>query len=257
MTRNSVNFAWGFWHYRYKAYTTNKPHRGYDLLLEWMKAKKYGGFSFTSNIDGHWEACGLSSDRIVECHGSVRFLQCAGVPHSSEINCESDFWPVEKLEMEIDAKTSCAAEPHPTCKHCGGRARPNVMMFDDYSYISTRLEAQEKQFEQWLHNVQHNNGSIAVIEIGAGSAVPTVRLQSQAVLAYSKATLIRVNPEEPQIPKTYSSQHLSVKHDSLEFLEAVHDLLYPSSTSSPSLVSSSPSLQSTIPQPETVEIFEV
>jgi len=68
---------------------------------------------------------------------------------------------------------------------------------------------------------------LAVIEIGAGSAVPTVRYNSQNIVAdYPEATLIRFNPEEPQIPAKLGERHISVKEtDTVAFLEAVQKIV--------------------------------
>lgn len=42
---------------------------------------------------------------------------------------------------------------------------------------------------------------VTIIEIGAGKAVPTVRNQSEYLMASLDATLIRINPREAEGPK--------------------------------------------------------
>ena len=39
-----------------------------------------------------------------------------------------------------------------------------------------------------------------VVELGAGSAIPTVRLTSEQVLQRISGTLIRINPREESVP---------------------------------------------------------
>lgn len=63
-------FIYGLWQWRYEAYTSQKPHRGYAILDKWGEKvflieffifkklcksfQKRGGYAiFTSNIDGH------------------------------------------------------------------------------------------------------------------------------------------------------------------------------------------------------------
>jgi hypothetical protein len=33
--------------------------KGYNFLRKWAASKPLKGFSYTSNIDGHWLACGF------------------------------------------------------------------------------------------------------------------------------------------------------------------------------------------------------
>ena len=48
--------------------------------------------------------------------------------------------------------------------------------------------------------IKQHNHSLAVIEIGAGEAVPTVRYKSEAIARLEKTTLIRINPRDYQVP---------------------------------------------------------
>jgi len=40
-----------------------------------------------------------------------------------------------------------------------------------------------------------------VVECGAGTAIPTVRLACQDIARRYDATLIRINPREPEVPE--------------------------------------------------------
>jgi len=53
----------------------------------------------------------------------------------------------------------------------------------------------------------------AVVEMGAGKAVPTVRYQSESVARREKATLIRINPRDHDVP---DSRHISLPVGSKE-----------------------------------------
>jgi len=221
----SANFAWAFWHFRFRAYTANPPHKGYTLLKNWAAKKKLGAFSFTSNIDGHWKACGFPDDRVIEVHGNVRFFQCAK-PRSAV--CEEAIWPIDALDLKIDETTDCAEEPLPKCKHCGHMARPNVLMFGDWGFISRRYDKQEANYLSWLKKLSEAHAKIVVIEIGAGTAVPTVRLESEKLAGLLGASLVRINPDAPKIPLSVmmnGQQHFSFTDDSLALLEQIDSLL--------------------------------
>jgi hypothetical protein len=62
-----------------------------------------------------------------------------------------------------------------------------------------------------------------IVEIGAGSAVPTVRMTSERVASRSGATLIRINPREPQPPLG----HVGLALNALEALEAIDQRISP------------------------------
>jgi len=234
-SRDSINFGWSFWHYRYEAYTKNPPHRGYEILGKWVKNKKYQGFSFTSNIDGHWEASGFDNKCVIECHGTIRFQQCALEQLDRKPDCLNDIWPLTELNLKIDPKNNCALNPLPTCKHCSGPARPNVLMFDDWFWLSNRHDKQAERYGDWIKTLSENKAKLVILEIGAGTAVPTVRYESEKLAKeFYKygATLIRFNPEDPSVPKTSDSRHISITDDPLECLEKIDKLLSSSTTSS-------------------------
>jgi NAD-dependent SIR2 family protein deacetylase len=83
--------------------------------------------------------------------------------------------------------------PLPACPYCGGLARPNVLMFNDGRWLDGRTEAQYGRFEAWAARPRR----LLVIELGAGTDVPSVRRMCEA----RGAPLIRINPREPQVPR--------------------------------------------------------
>jgi len=92
------------------------------------------------------------------------------------LNVKKDIWqtPPESIHsLIIDSKTDRALDPLPKCKHCQGIARPNVLMFGDFYFLDSRHEIQESNYDLWISSVIGKK--IAIIEIGAGKAVPTVR----------------------------------------------------------------------------------
>jgi NAD-dependent SIR2 family protein deacetylase len=84
----------------------------------------------------------------------------------------------------------------PTCPHCGGLARPNVLMFSDDGWVAHRSAEQRRRQEAWLASVTRP----VVVELGAGTAVPSVRHFSQRVLHQFGGRLVRINPREFEVP---------------------------------------------------------
>jgi len=141
-------FGYAFWHFRYTAYSGNAPHRGYDILRDICAAKEashgLGGFSFTSNIDGHWLKCGYNPDRIIEVHGSVHFFQCIDLECSESNSGVWDVVPNVYNEMNISADNRVTT-PLPKCPSCSKLARPNVFMFGDGTWNDERYIVQRKK----------------------------------------------------------------------------------------------------------------
>jgi len=189
--RRDPELAWGFYGHRLGLYRTTRPHEGFRILLEWGTRTPGGLFVFTSNVDGQFQKAGFPEDRIVECHGSIHHLQCAS-------GCGPAIWSAEGVTVDVDEETFRARPPLPSCPHCSGLARPNVLKFGDWQWIPHRTASQERRFEEWLARV--TGPGLVVVELGAGTAVPTVRSTSERIAAVSGGTLIRINPREAHGP---------------------------------------------------------
>ena len=189
------HFGWAFYGHRYNLYKAATPHLGYQILKQWTQGKKYGFFVFTSNVDGHFEKAGFDVNKIVECHGSVHYLQCLN-------QCTDDIWPCDDLNIEIDESVFRARDPLPMCPRCHRLARPNILMFGDWGWVSNRTDRQEARLQEAISHAERQGDCVkTVIEIGAGSAVPTVQHFSQSQLLIANSTLIRINrdDEEPYL----------------------------------------------------------
>lgn len=68
-------------------------------------------------------------------------------------------------------------------------------MFDDYTWCSQRFALQQTRYHDWLHDIRGSD--LVVIEIGAGTSVPTIRQESER----RPGTLIRINPREHDTPR--------------------------------------------------------
>jgi len=168
----------------------------------------------TSNCDGLHINAGMPKNQVWEIHGALDKLQCAA-------HCNTSFTPVtrpflNKLKSD-EAKRQLVVPrcPKPKCDSC---LRPNVMIFGDNMLVGSYLEKQEAAFEKWKARYKLETparsveGSITnystsewisstvdsnwvVIEIGAGTQVPSIRFKASSYGGKSWG-LIRVNPSE-------------------------------------------------------------
>lgn len=205
-------FAWGFYGHRLRLYRETVPHEGFSILRRWGEAMRAGCFVMTSNVDGHFEKAGFPADSIYEVHGSIHHLQCSQPCPASGI------WSASALHLDVDESTMRAGGDLPRCPECGVIARPNILMFGDVAYRDERNADQHRRLSSWLHDRREER--FVILEIGAGSAVPTVRLFSEEVArTHPGATLVRINPREPEIPLR---GHLSLPGRALDTLVAIN-----------------------------------
>ena len=188
--RSDPDFAWGFYGHRLNLYRNTVPHNGFNLLKKWVELKNNNFFIFTSNVDGHFQRSGFPEDKIEECHGSINYFQCTS-------SCP-EIWDAGSVAVTINTDTMRAEGDLPLCEKCGLVARPNILMFGDWNWISERTHIQHKKLLQWREGL--SGKKLVIIECGAGTAVPTVRYMSEKFLDMFNAVLIRINKREPQVP---------------------------------------------------------
>jgi len=206
--------AWGFYGFRQAAYRTAQPHKGFEILKDWTARKAFGSFNYTSNIDGQFQKAGFAADRVFEIHGSSHFLQCSQ-------NCGIGVFPGDSQQVEIDESTLKALEPLPCCTACFALARPNVLMFNDLEFDSSRSDAQEKRYADWLNELAEEGARLVVVELGAGTAIPSVRNHSEKVAKAFNCTLVRINPVETGVPEG----QISLAGNAKATLEALQELM--------------------------------
>jgi NAD-dependent SIR2 family protein deacetylase len=208
--------AWGFYGHRMGLYRRTEPHAGFAILRRWADRMPHGGFVFTSNVDGHFQRAGFDPDRVVEVHGAIGGMQCLSL-------CGIGIFPSDPFEVAIDLETMRAIPPLPACPDCGGPTRPNILMFGDRGWNPSRSEAQERRMGAWLHPL--GKARVVIVEMGAGMAVPTIRIMSEDFTEQPGRTLIRINPRELEIP----TGHIAIPSGALAALRAIDAILDPSS----------------------------
>ena len=93
-------------------------------------------------------------------------------------------------------------------------ARPNILMFGDWGWLEQRSAEQNRRMSDWLRKVER----LLVIEIGAGTNIPTVRLVGESL----PARLIRINPSEPELGE---GKGISIACGGLEALRGIESAL--------------------------------
>lgn len=167
--------AWNFYITRLINYSKLEPHRGYHDLRKLDKDM----FVVTSNVDGHFERSGWDVDRLYEIHGNLKWIQCSR-------HCCDDMQPMPQFSAALSS-----LDDAPNCPHCGAISRPVVMMFEDAWFVATHAIEQSRRYMKWAENKRN----IVGIEIGAGTAVPSIRMFGEQ----QTSALIRINPHDHQI----------------------------------------------------------
>lgn len=141
--RANPHLAWGFYGHRLNLYRHTVPHEGFAILRRLGKTMPKGMFVFTSNVDGQFQKAGFSNSQVHECHGSIHHLQCLD-------GCMGDIWPADDFHPEVDEERCLLTSDFSCCPHCGGIARPNILMFSDWEWIAHQAYRQEARIREWL-----------------------------------------------------------------------------------------------------------
>ncbi len=187
--RRQPQLAWGFYGHRLQLYRQTQPHAGFQILAEWGQTKADGLMVRTTNVDGQFQRAGFAATAMMECHGSIHYLQCL-------LPCSDAIWPADDFIPEVDTENCLLLNQPPRCPRCGGMARPNILMFDDDQWLAQRSLQQEQQLELWLARRQ----KILIIELGAGQAIPVLRHFAQRLgTTRDDCRLLRINPREAEV----------------------------------------------------------
>lgn len=91
-------------------------------------------------------------------------------------------------------------------------------MFNDADWLEERDARQAARMEQWLSQISRP----VVVEIGAGTAIPSVRRFGQRIVHEFGGRLVRINPRESAVP---SSQDIGLASGSLQALAEIDQVL--------------------------------
>lgn len=188
--RRHPRLAWGFYGHRLNLYRATEPHVGFHSLLSLSQQMPLGLRHFTSNVDGQFQKAGFTSAQVTECHGSIHYLQCMN-------QCGQSAWPARDFFPEVDERACQLVSALPTCPVCGGLARPNILMFGDWDFEGDRYAQSQEYLLTWAARCER----LVVMEVGAGTAIPSARRFGASLSASQNGVLIRINPGEPQVAR--------------------------------------------------------
>ena len=205
--RERPRLAWGFYGHRLKMYRETEPGPTVRILMEVARRIPDGTHVFTSNVDGAFQKAGFEPSRVVECHGTIHRMQCLD-------GCLGDVWSADAWLPEVDEATCALKNDVPTCPHCGGVARPNILMFGDGAWIDHSMRVQHARLQGWRNKVDR----LLVIEIGAGTAIPTVRIFGES----QEAPIVRINPVDA---KAEAGRGVSLSMSGIEAMRGIASTL--------------------------------
>ena len=182
--RHDPEQAWGFYGHRRNLYRRTQPHAGFAILRRWCE--RHGRL-----VRVHQQRRFPFSAIGVRCQAGRRMPRLAGT-HAVPAALLVGHLAGGRAEVEIDLETFRARQPLPACPSCGGLARPNVLMFGDDEWLEQRTGQQHDRYVAWRRSIHGQR--LAIIELGAGTHVPTIRLECES----AAGTLIRINPREPR-----------------------------------------------------------
>lgn len=98
-------------------------------------------------------------------------------------------------------------------------------MFSDWGVNMGRNERGRSAFDAW-RDALPLDAAVAVIEVGAGTAVPSIRqIATQFAQEFQGATLIRINLEAPDTPAELGSRGIGLPLGALDALTRLDALL--------------------------------
>jgi NAD-dependent SIR2 family protein deacetylase len=208
---NEPHLAWGALVKVRRHFQAAMPHTGFGDLRVLCARAGVRSFVFTSNVDGHFQRAGFDPARIVECHGSMDFAQCSA-------RCRPAVFPLVEPRLEESEPGTRARDPLPRCPACSAVARPNVVLFGDHRFDSTRVDEQRRRLLAFQDEIGRDPRlRLVVVECGAGTTIATVRHFTEDLVRGGRGTLVRVNPKEPDVPPG----HVSVPLGAREGLAAI------------------------------------
>lgn len=170
-----------FYTRRIQALENCMPHEGHRILADWER-KGLIDCVATQNVDGFHRVAG--SKNVEELHGSIQTIRCQACGQS------------ESLESFLNKES---------CTHCGGKLRPNVVLFGEVL-----------PQDSWQHTIHHIQEAELVLVIGTSLEVyPVNQLPTM-----TKGKTVYINLE---IPANVNYFDLTIEGKAKEVLQQVNE----------------------------------
>lgn len=205
--------ALGFYGFRLNLYKELKPHSGYEALKRLFEKKEYGGYVVTSNVDGHTQRVGIKN--VLEEHGSINTWQCV------DKSCADKSGLVEAPEIVVNETTMRGKVEDKHYCSCGKALRPNILMFWDGRFCETVYQEQSKLYQKYKYGLmeKRNPVKVAVLEIGAGDEIDTMRVMASSTATSFETWVIRINLDEEK--ETHYNRVIHLQGDAEQIINAL------------------------------------
>lgn len=147
----------------HELYENVRPNAGHYAVAEFERRNQLLGL-ITQNVDGLHSLAGVSSDKIVELHGTDRFLKC--------LDCEKEFEP-EPIYQTIVGDFKA-----PTCDACGGFIKTATISFGQPMPMEAMRRAQRLSEEAEIFIVIGTS-----LQVQPAASFPVIAKRSGALLA--------------------------------------------------------------------------
>jgi NAD-dependent deacetylase len=128
-SRASREHYWGFSRAIWPTMAGAKANAGHFAIAELYKLGKLDSV-ITQNVDGLHQAAGVPEDKVIELHGTIRWVSC--------LTCGKR-WPREEIEKRMDR----TGDKAPECE-CGGFLKQATIAFGQSLPAGAIREAEEK-----------------------------------------------------------------------------------------------------------------
>eukprot|EP00347_Sterkiella_histriomuscorum_P023252 403335367 len=151
---------------------------------------------------------GFPQGKIFELHGNIFKLQC--------FDCQLIYNAPENLNFELDHE-NFESKTLPCCPKCNKLTRPNILLWNDSTFVWERQFAQKDKFNQFVWNCLFQDKRILVLEVGAGTEYQAMRVEGEQLAqrfgSELGASVIRINPAKG-IPSIFAEKNVNFIEES-------------------------------------------
>jgi NAD-dependent deacetylase len=147
----------------HELYKKVKPNIGHYAIRDFERRGQLHGL-ITQNIDGLHSLAGVSDEKIVELHGTDRFVKC--------LDCEKPFDP-DKIYPTIVGEFK-----PPSCDHCGGHLKSATVSFGQQMPAKAMQQAQA-----WSEAAEIFVVIGSSLQVQPAASFPVIAKRSGALLA--------------------------------------------------------------------------
>lgn len=228
-------------HFRRWPSLRRRLHEIHGCLEEWMCS---GNMGFFLDEDGETPVprSGAFWQRHREACAHQRAAWRRRTPYRDQalVSCQTFCTALpQDFAVDVDRDTMLARLPASpsssggglACEGCGGWLRPAVLLFGDLdATLCRRLRVAGDAYQAWEEGVEQAASEagkrLAILELGCGLRVPSVRQECEMVLRDTLArggrcTLVRVNPEFPEGSEDNLENIVSVRETAVSALRRI------------------------------------